>query len=98
MNYSGNESTPQGTRINRGGVTSRYKKYRPPILVDLGGFGDGLVTKFWRRLVLRRYYQLPSGYFRRHLLSCILPRFIKSSVLEEALRAKYPIYCENEID
>jgi hypothetical protein len=44
MKYSENECTPQGTRIYRGVVTSRYKKYRSPIPVGLRGIGDGLVT------------------------------------------------------
>ncbi len=37
MNYRENESTPQGTRIYRGEVTSRYKKYCPAIPVGLRG-------------------------------------------------------------
>jgi hypothetical protein len=40
-----NECTPQGTRIYRVLVTSRYKKYCRPILVGLRGFSDGLVTE-----------------------------------------------------
>jgi hypothetical protein len=44
MKCSENECTPQGTRIYRGEVTSRYKKYCPAILVGLGGISDGLVT------------------------------------------------------
>jgi hypothetical protein len=45
MKYSENESTPQGTRIQRTVVTSRYKKYRGPVLVGLRGIGDELVTR-----------------------------------------------------
>jgi hypothetical protein len=41
-----NESTLQGTCIYRGLVTSKYKKYRSPILVGLRGISDGLVTSF----------------------------------------------------
>jgi hypothetical protein len=48
MKYSENECTPQGTRIYRGEVTSRYKKYCSPIPVDFSGISDGLVTSFWQ--------------------------------------------------
>jgi hypothetical protein len=46
MNYRENECTLQGTRIYRGLVTSRYKKYLLPVLVGLLGFSDSLVTHF----------------------------------------------------
>jgi hypothetical protein len=46
MKYTENECTPQGTRIYRGEVTSRYKKYCLAIPVGLRGFGEGLVTVF----------------------------------------------------
>jgi hypothetical protein len=39
-----NECTLQGTRIYRGNVTSRYKKYCSPISVGLRRFSDGLVA------------------------------------------------------
>ncbi len=42
MNYCYNECTPQGMRIYRRVVTSRYKKYCRPILVCLRGIGDGI--------------------------------------------------------
>jgi hypothetical protein len=48
MNYCENECTPQGTCIYRGEVTSRYKKYREPVLVGFSGISDGLVTSFFR--------------------------------------------------
>ncbi len=41
-----NESTPQGTCIYRGLVTSPHKKYRSPVLLGLRGISDGLVTSF----------------------------------------------------
>jgi hypothetical protein len=44
MNSSENECTPQETCINRGVVTSRYKKYFPAVLAGLLGFSDGLVS------------------------------------------------------
>ena len=44
MNYCENECTPQGTRIYRGVVTSRYKKYCPAISVGFSGISDGLVN------------------------------------------------------
>ncbi len=46
MNYRETECTSQGTCIYRGEVTSRYKKYCPPILVGLRGIGDGLVMNY----------------------------------------------------
>jgi|GEM_PF-6847975 hypothetical protein len=46
MDYSENECTPQETCIYREEVTSRYKKYCPPILVGLRGFSDRLVTEY----------------------------------------------------
>jgi hypothetical protein len=46
MNYRENECTPQGTRVYRGVVTYRYKKYHPAILLGLKGINDGLVTTF----------------------------------------------------
>jgi hypothetical protein len=39
-----NECNLQGTRVYRGLVTSRYKKYCSPDPLGLRGFGDGLVT------------------------------------------------------
>jgi hypothetical protein len=44
MNYPENESAPQGIPIYRDLVTSRYKKYRGPVLVGLRGISDGIVT------------------------------------------------------
>ena len=44
MKYFENECTPQGTFVYRGVVTSRYKKYRGPVLVGLRGISEGLVT------------------------------------------------------
>ena len=41
-----NGSTPRGTRIYRGLVTSQYKKYCSPIPVDFSGISDGLVTEY----------------------------------------------------
>ncbi len=46
MNYRENECTSQGTRINHGVVTSRYKKYCLATLAGLRGISDGLVTSF----------------------------------------------------
>jgi hypothetical protein len=48
MKCGENQCYSQGTRIFRGEVTSRYKKYRPPIPVDFSGISDGLVTSFWQ--------------------------------------------------
>ena len=48
------------TCIYRGAVTSRYKKYRPPILVGLLGFSDGLVTTFLVRFVGLQTYSIAS--------------------------------------
>jgi hypothetical protein len=42
-----NKSTSQVTSIYRGLVTSRYKKYRGPILMVFRGIGDGWVTVDW---------------------------------------------------
>jgi hypothetical protein len=50
MKSSENESTPQGTRVYRGMVTFRYKKYRPAILVGFSGISHGLVSNFRERL------------------------------------------------
>jgi hypothetical protein len=49
MNYREKKCAPRGTRIYRGEVTSRYRKYCPPVPVGLLGFGDGLVTSFFVR-------------------------------------------------
>jgi len=46
-----NECTPQGMRIYRELVTSRYKKYCPSISVGLRGISDGLVIRFEVRFV-----------------------------------------------
>jgi len=35
---------PRETCIYRGAVTSRYKKYCPPILVGFNGISDSFVT------------------------------------------------------
>lgn len=45
MKYCEDERTPKGKHIYRMVVTSRYKKYRGPILVGLRGISDGLVTE-----------------------------------------------------
>jgi hypothetical protein len=46
MKCGENECTLQGMRIYRGMVTSRYKKYHPPISVGLPGISDRFVTKY----------------------------------------------------
>jgi hypothetical protein len=55
MKYSEDESAPQETRIHRGLVTSRYKKYCGPILVGFSGISDGLVTSFFRETRMEPY-------------------------------------------
>ena len=44
MKSNSNPHQQREMRIYRGLVTSRYKKYCPPIPVGLRGIGDGLVT------------------------------------------------------
>jgi hypothetical protein len=46
LKYSENECTPQGTRIYREEVTSRYKKYCPAVHVGFRRISKGLVTAF----------------------------------------------------
>jgi hypothetical protein len=66
MKYGENECTPQGTRIYRGEVTSRYKKYFAGIPAGLLGFGDGLVTVFIRgfKVNLLNYHRKTVQFIR----------------------------------
>ena len=87
-----NESTSQGTRVYRGKVTFRYKKYCPAITVGLQGISDELVTTYLMRFVvirthpkaLKHGFRQPPAFANTFVSGCLVSSQLS---LPEALSA-----------